>query len=94
MFEMNATAIKASIVLRLIFGLTLNTIQLICGQLLMISISSESVIFGKISVFSTPFPQFISIEFNFDSFDNQFIALSVILLLSTVIDKCLSCLSD
>jgi hypothetical protein len=31
----NASAIKASIVLWLIFGLQLNTIQLICGQLLM-----------------------------------------------------------
>ncbi len=31
----NASTIKASIVLWLIFGLTLNTIELICEQLLM-----------------------------------------------------------
>jgi hypothetical protein len=43
----NASAIKTSIVLWLIFGLQLNTIELICEQLLITSISPESVMFGE-----------------------------------------------
>ncbi len=80
----NASAIKASIVLYVIFGLLSNLIELICGQLFMTLRSFCSAMNIKRSKES------IRRVFNYESFDNEFKALSVISLLSNIISKCLS----